>query len=118
VSAYVHMAAAHVNNLFIVCADRCGVERGCAFLGRSCICGPAGFVAGPGPIDQEEIVVADINLSASRYHQWTALANPFADRRTDLFDRLLGYSPPVGHENAYGQPSEPSHTPAALAGRK
>ncbi len=48
VSAYVHMATAHVNSLFIVCADQCGVERGCTFIGRSCIAGPAGFVAGPG----------------------------------------------------------------------
>ena len=39
VSAYVHMATAHVNSLFIVCADQCGVERGCTFIGRSCIAG-------------------------------------------------------------------------------
>jgi hypothetical protein len=29
----------------------------------------------------------------ARYRHWTELANPFADRRTDLFDRLLGYRP-------------------------
>lgn len=117
VSAYVHMGTAHVNNLFIVCADRCGVERGCTFLGRSCICGPAGFVAGPGPIDQEEIVSADINLSAARYHHWTPLANPFADRRTDLFDPLLGYSPPAEYEKAFGQQVEPKVATPTLTGR-
>lgn len=91
VSAYVHMATAHVNNLFVVCADQCGVERGCTFLGRSCIAGPSGFVAGPGSSEDPEIVTAQINLAQARYHHWTQLANPFADRRTDMFDSMLGY---------------------------
>lgn len=95
VSAYVHMASAHVNSLFIVCADQCGVERGCTFLGRSCIAGPAGFVAGPAGFEHPEIVLAEINVVQARYHHWTNLANPFADRRTDLFDPLLGYRAPA-----------------------
>ncbi len=95
VSAYVHMATAHVNNLFVVCADQCGIERGCTFLGRSCIAGPAGFVAGPGGHEDPEIVSAEINLAQARYHHWTSLANPFADRRTDLFDAFLGYREPA-----------------------
>jgi N-carbamoylputrescine amidase len=103
VSAYVHMAAAHVNNLFIVCADQCGVERGCTFLGRSCIAGPAGFVAGPGGYDSPEIVAAELNLADARRHHWTSLANPFADRRTDLFDPLLGYREPSDAPAAFGR---------------
>jgi predicted amidohydrolase len=98
VSAYVHMATAHVNSLFMVCADQCGVERGCTFLGRSCIAGPAGFVAGPGGHEDPEIVSAEVNLAQARYHHWTDLANPFADRRTDLFDEFLGYREPAGGE--------------------
>ena len=105
VSAYVHMASAHVNSLFVVCADQCGVERGCTFLGRSCIAGPAGFVAGPGGFEQPEILLAEINPVQARYHHWTALANPFADRRTDLFDPLLGYRPPPNEAAAYGPSS-------------
>jgi N-carbamoylputrescine amidase len=102
VSAFVHMAIAHVNSLFIVCADQCGTERGCTFLGRSCIAGPAGFVAGPGGFEQPEIVSAEINLAQARYHSWTSLANPFADRRTDLFDHMLGYHDPDGVAAAFG----------------
>lgn len=94
VSAYLHMASAHVNGIFIICADRCGVERDCTFLGRSCIAGPAGFVAGPAGFEGEEIVAAEINVVKARYRNWTALANPFADRRVDLYDRLLGYRDP------------------------
>jgi predicted amidohydrolase len=102
VSAYVHLAAAHVNSLFVVCADQCGVERGCTFLGRSCIAGPAGFVAGPAGFEDPEIVLATINLAEARHHNWTALANPFADRRVDLFDPLLGYREPEGAAAAFG----------------
>jgi predicted amidohydrolase len=101
VSAYVHMATAHVNSLYLVCADQCGVERGCTFLGRSCIAGPAGFVAGPGGFEEPELVLGEIEPVRARYHSWTALANPFADRRTDLFDPLLGYREPAGAAEAY-----------------
>lgn len=101
VSAYVHMALAHTNSLYMICADRCGVERGCTFLGRSCIAGPAGFVAGPGSSQGEDIVLAEINAVRARYHHWTALANPFADRRIDLFDPMLGYRAPPGAAGAY-----------------
>lgn len=107
VSAYVHMATAHVNSVFIVCADQCGVERGCTFLGSSCIAGPSGFVAGPGSFEAPEIVMAEVNLATARYHNWTALANPFADRRTDLFDSMLGYVDPDGPA-AESPPSGPS----------
>ena len=94
ISAYVHMASAHVNGIFMLCADRCGTERGCTFLGNSCVVGPAGFVAGPASFEKPEIVAAEINLVQARYKHWTDLADPFADRRTDLYDRLLGYRPP------------------------
>lgn len=94
ISAYVHMASAHVNGIFMICADRCGIERGCTFLGNSCVVGPAGFVAGPANFEKPEIVAAEINLVQARYKHWTDLADPFADRRTDLYDRLLGYHPP------------------------
>jgi len=95
-SAQVHMALAHMNNLFIICADRCGVERGCTFIGNSCVAGPSGFVAGPASFDLPEMLVADINLGAARRHHWTAMADPIADRRVDVYGSLLGYSGPRG----------------------
>jgi predicted amidohydrolase len=93
VSAYVHMASAHVNGIFMICADRCGTERDCVFLGNSCIAGPAGFISGPGDFKKETTVVAEINVVQARYRHWSLLADPFADRRTDVYDRLLGYKP-------------------------
>jgi N-carbamoylputrescine amidase len=98
-----------VNSLFIVCADQCGVERGCTFIGRSCIAGPGGFVAGPGSAAGAEILSAEINVLEARYHNWTALANLFADRRTDLFDPMLGYREPANARSA--QPSDVAWIP-------
>ena len=93
VSAYAHMGSAHVNGVFMVCADRCGKERDCEFLGNSIIAGPAGFLAGPASFDKEEVLVSEINVVQARYRHWTELADPFADRRIDLYDRYLGYRP-------------------------
>lgn len=89
-SPLIHMAQAHWNNLFMICADRVGTERGVEFLGHSCICGPGGFIKGPASLDKEEILMAEINLMDSRRKHWTPYNNILKDRRTDLFDELLG----------------------------
>ena len=101
VSAYLHMAQAHMNSLHIVCADQCGVERGCTFLGRSAICGPSGFVAGPAAFETPETVMAEINVVGVRHHAWTSLANPIANRRVDLYARDLGWTEPPNAAAAY-----------------
>ncbi len=73
------MAAAHSNGVFVVAADRFGVERGQSFLGNSIIAGPTGFpLAGPAPADAEAILTADI-----------ALATASASRRLNTFNHLL-----------------------------
>lgn len=96
-----HMGQAHMNNVFMVCADRCGVERGCTFAGSSCIVGPAGYVAGPASFSDEDFLVADINLSEARYHHWSELSDPLQDRRVDVYAADLGYRRP---EEAGGGP--------------
>lgn len=90
-----HMGQAHMNNVFMVCADRCGVERGCTFAGSSCIVGPTGYLAGPASFSGEAFLTATINLSEARYHHWTDLSDPLADRRTDVYAADLGYRPPA-----------------------
>lgn len=90
-SPIIHMAQAHMNNVFIACADRCGVERGVTFSGMSHIAGPDGYVAGPAGMSEPEVLAADINLAEARHHHWTDLSNPFVDRRTDVYADDLGY---------------------------
>lgn len=88
---YLAMCNAHCNHIFVVAADRIGVERGCTFPGRSCIVGPDGwFLAGPASDDKEEILISAVNLMESRNINLNDYNTIFRDRRTDLYDAALG----------------------------
>jgi predicted amidohydrolase len=83
-----------MNAVYSICADRVGEERGCVFIGNSCITDPGGgFVAGPANPDKPEVVIGEINVIAARYRHWSEFNNPHTDRRTDLYDEMLGYDP-------------------------
>ncbi len=86
------MAAAHSNSLFIVAADRVGVERDQPFIGQSLIVSHTGWpAAGPASYDKEEVLVAEINLAdARRKRNWNDFNQVLRDRRTDVYDRMLG----------------------------
>lgn len=86
------MAAAHSNSLFIVAADRVGTERGQPFIGQSLIVSQTGWpVAGPASSDKEEVLIAEINLAeARRKRNWNDFNQVLRDRRTDVYDRMLG----------------------------
>ena len=92
------MAAAHSNSIFIACADRVGTERGQPFEGQSVIVGCTGWpVAGPASRDDEEIVLAEVDLgSARRLRNWNAFNQVLRDRRTDVYDEMLGSKEPPG----------------------
>lgn len=89
--AFIAMVQAHTNGVFMVCADRIGTERGVTFGGSSCICGLPGFIQGPASGDKEEILAARINVIDARRKQLSAWNDLHKDRRTDLYDRFLGY---------------------------
>lgn len=93
-----HMAAAHANSMFIACADRVGTERGQPFEGQSVILAPTGWpVAGPAGRENEEVLLARVNLSdARRSRNWNAFNQPMRDRRTDVYDEMLGSKLPRG----------------------
>jgi N-carbamoylputrescine amidase len=86
------MAAAHSNSLYIACADRVGTERGQLFEGQSLIVGHTGWpVAGPASRDKEEILTADVALGeARRARNWNAFNQVLRDRRSDVYDEMLG----------------------------
>ncbi|WP_275791201.1 nitrilase family protein [Pararhizobium gei] len=86
------MAAAHSNSLFIIAADRIGVERSQPFIGQSLIVAHTGWpVAGPASSDGQEVLVAEINLAdARRKRNWNDFNQVLRDRRTDVYDRMLG----------------------------
>lgn len=86
------MAAAHSNSLFIAAADRVGTERDQPFLGRSLIVSYTGWpVAGPASDTAAETIIADLNLSeARRKRNWNDFNQILRDRRTDVYDAMLG----------------------------
>jgi predicted amidohydrolase len=86
------MAAAHSNSLFIVAADRVGTERGQPFIGQSLIVSHTGWpAAGPASYDKQEVLVAEVNLAdARRKRNWNEFNQVLRDRRTDVYDRMLG----------------------------
>lgn len=91
---YLAIANAYCNAVHIVCADRVGVERGQAFEGRSLIVDPLGrSIAGPASKDKEETLYATLNIVDSRKLKIKSSMNDMIrDRRTDIYDRMLGYS--------------------------
>jgi len=92
------MGGAHSNSLFVAAADRVGVERGQLFLGNSLIVSYTGWpLAGPASADREEMLVADLNLSdARRKRNLNEFNRLLRDRRTDVYDEMLGASAKPG----------------------
>jgi predicted amidohydrolase len=88
------MAAAHSNSIFIACADRIGTERGQLFEGQSLIVSYTGWpVAGPASRDTEDLVIAEVDLGEARRHRnWNAFNQVLRDRRSDVYDEMLGSS--------------------------
>lgn len=92
-ASYLTMGASHANSVPIVAADRVGEERGGKFLGCSLITGVNGWpIDGIADAEAETIKYAELDLVASRSAVvWGPLNDLPRDRRTDLYDELLGY---------------------------
>jgi predicted amidohydrolase len=92
------MGGAHSNSIFVAAADRVGIEREQPFIGNSLIVSCTGWpVAGPASRDGEDVLVADLNLSdARRKRNWNAFNQVLRDRRTDVYDEMLGASSKPG----------------------
>src|SRR5246127_710848 len=86
------MGAAHSNSIFIACADRVGTERGQPFEGQSLIVSFTGWPgAGPARRGKEGILIAEAALrEARRGGNWNAFNQVLRDRRSDLYDEMLG----------------------------
>lgn len=86
------MAAAHANSVFVAAADRVGVERGQPFIGQSLIVSYTGWpIGGPASPDREDTIYAEANLAdARRKRNWNEYNQVLRDRRTDVYDEMLG----------------------------
>ncbi|MCA9269768.1 MAG: carbon-nitrogen hydrolase family protein, partial [Planctomycetales bacterium] len=86
-------ARAMENGVYLVSANRVGVERGFRFLGQSKICGPDGETLAVAPADEEAIITADVDLARARCKRRVRVPGKheidrFADRRPELYGRL------------------------------
>lgn len=81
------------NNLFVVCANRIGVEGGKEYFGTSGIYGPDGEILAQAKDDADgEVVLADLDLDRVVSRRET---RPFfRDRRPELYGRLTREAPP------------------------
>jgi len=88
------MAAAHTNSVYVAAADRVGEERGQPFVGQSLIVSYTGWpIGGPASADREEIIYADVNPAEARAkREWNDHNNILHDRRSDVYDEMLGTS--------------------------
>ncbi|MDH4116593.1 MAG: hydratase [Acidimicrobiia bacterium] len=78
---------ANLNQVFIGAASQAGVHGSCDFLGSSILIDPYGKrVVGPLSGDRDEVVVARVDIGASKRAQVRGdLIAPRADRRTDVY---------------------------------
>jgi predicted amidohydrolase len=82
-------AAASANRMFVVAADRCGVERGVAWVGGSVVLGPDGYpLAGPVAADREQLLTARVNLREARTKTISPSNHVLTDRRPELYALL------------------------------
>lgn len=79
-------AQAIFNELFVVCANRVGIESGKNYYGTSAIYGPDGAILAQATTDRAEVIVAEVDLAAvaERRHVLPFLR----DRRPDLYQGL------------------------------
>jgi 5-aminopentanamidase len=83
-------AAASTNGVFIAIADRCGTERGVDWVGGSAILRRGGYpIAGPVCADRATVLTAAIDPQQARDKRISGHNDLFADRRPDLYARLL-----------------------------
>jgi predicted amidohydrolase len=80
------LAAAHVNSVFVVQADRAGRERGIEWAQASVICDPGGRLLA-GPVRGPALLQADCDLRAARDKSLGPRNDVLADRRPELYAR-------------------------------
>jgi predicted amidohydrolase len=87
------MVQANLNSVYVACASRVGDDDDVHYLGSSCVVDPYGrFVVEPRDDRDEAVVVADVDAETARAAKTRApRIRPLADRRTDVYDDLLGY---------------------------
>lgn len=91
-------ANAAVNRVAVAVCDRTGSERGVDWLGGSVIVDADGYPQTEAAYAREAILVAEVDLGASRAKQLGPGNDVFGDRRTDLYGPEPAATPTAGAE--------------------
>ena len=91
---YVVNARASENKVYVIAANRVGTEGGFTFIGKSKICDVYGNTLAFADHQQEAIIHAEIDLSASRSKRIERVPGKhaidrFADRRPEFYNRII-----------------------------
>lgn len=73
------------NRVYIISANRIGIEKGLVFTGQSIIVSPKGEIMAMASKTQEEIIYADIDLNIARDKNVTPRNNIFQDRIPEAY---------------------------------
>ena len=93
-------ARAQENHYAVAACNRVGIERGWRFIGQSKIVDCMGDVLAEASEDQEEIIVAEIELQESNNNKIVNVKGSYeldrlADRRPEFYKRVVGSQEPV-----------------------
>lgn len=91
--ALIAMAAARVNRMAVVCADRIGTERGMEWTGGATIIGVDGWVAAESR--EPGLLSAEVDLVPALDKRLTDHADAFGDRRPELYAGIASRSVPA-----------------------
>lgn len=80
---------AMVNRIFAILCNRTGTEKDLAFTGQSILASPQGKILSRAPTDDEAIGIVDVDIGAARDKGITPRNDVFADRRPDVYARLV-----------------------------
>ncbi|HEX6304884.1 MAG TPA: nitrilase-related carbon-nitrogen hydrolase [Anaerolineales bacterium] len=91
---YVAMVTAHLNQVHLAMASQAGHYADKWLFGSSILAGPYGWpLAGPADDSNPAVLQAEVDfLLGRRLRGWSSLDDFDQDRRTDVYDPLLGYS--------------------------
>lgn len=92
---YVAMVTAHLNQCYLAMASQVGCNKDRRFFGSSILVSPYGWPLGE-PADENNLscLQAEVDFLLGRQLRgWSELDDLDKDRRTDVYDQLLGYSP-------------------------
>jgi predicted amidohydrolase len=79
-----------INRVYVVTANRTGVEGDLSFTGLSLIAGPPGDVLVQAPASGEKVGIVEADIALARDKQITPRNDVLADRRPEVYTRLVG----------------------------